>query len=68
MDPIHIAVAVGKLYIEAEEEAAQLRRNIRKRKSKMRRRMARRRAIIACLAFFVSLIQYKALMICNHLY
>nr|XP_040019160.1 uncharacterized protein LOC120809426 [Gasterosteus aculeatus aculeatus] len=52
MDLIHIAVAVGKLYTEAEEEAAQLRRTIRKRKSKIRRRMARRCAIIACLAFF----------------
>ncbi|KAL6113731.1 uncharacterized protein ACO6RY_11939 [Pungitius sinensis] len=34
MDQIHIAVAVGKLYIEAEEEAAQLRRNIRFRLSR----------------------------------
>ena len=50
MDQTLIAVVTGTLYKEAEEEAAHLRRQIRQRRARMRWRMERRRAIIACLS------------------
>ncbi|CAL8301842.1 unnamed protein product [Gadus morhua 'NCC'] len=50
MDLRGIAVAMGFLYLQAEEEAAQLRRIIVERRARMRRGMLRRRAILSCLS------------------
>ena len=54
MDQTLVAVAVGTQYKEAEEEAAQLRRRISQRRARMRWRMERRRAILACLSVRLS--------------
>ncbi|XP_035853757.1 putative nuclease HARBI1 [Sander lucioperca] len=47
MDWVKIATTVGILYREAEEEAAELRRNLRVRRARMRRRRLERRLAIS---------------------
>ncbi|KAL3999951.1 T cell receptor alpha chain V region [Sarotherodon galilaeus] len=48
MDRVVVAVAAGILFLQAETEAAQLRRRIRERRARMKMR-ERRRALMACL-------------------
>lgn len=47
---VAVALAVGQLYQEAEQQVAELRRRFLERRAKMRRRMLRRRALIAYLS------------------
>lgn len=54
MEVATLAIAAGHLHLEAEEEAADLRRRVRKIRILMRRRRARRRALLASLCQLVS--------------
>jgi len=58
---LRVAVAIAFLYQNAEEEAAERRRQIIKRRVRIQRRTAKRRAILACLSSFVRFCNYYIL-------
>uniref|UniRef100_W5KYU0 DDE Tnp4 domain-containing protein n=1 Tax=Astyanax mexicanus TaxID=7994 RepID=W5KYU0_ASTMX len=58
MEPALIATAVGILFLQAEEEASRLGREIRQRRARVRQRMERRQAVLACLSTFVNIQKY----------
>lgn len=68
MEQLRIAIATAILYQDAEEEAAERRRQILQRKARMQRRMAKRRAILACLSSFVRFSNYSFFINCPYTY
>lgn len=68
MEQLRIAIAIAILYQDAEEEAAERRRQILQRKARMQRRMAKRRAILACISSFVRFSKYSFFINCPYTY